>query len=133
MDRTKALYGPRTQASRETNNLEGKLQVLDRTMILYGPRTQASGETNNLEETVQVLDRTKAYNVAFPLSSWFPHRHESEENSPLTVGLVPKLHGFPSLLSDPQYQKDWCNIERYVTKKHNRSPSLLGYPLRWII
>ena len=49
MDRTKALYGPRTQASGETNYLEEKLQVLDRTKALYGPRTQVSGETNYLE------------------------------------------------------------------------------------
>src|SRR6266550_2936278 len=50
LDRTKALYGPRTQASGETNYLEEKLQVLDKTKALYGPQTQASGETNYLEE-----------------------------------------------------------------------------------
>ena len=63
MDRTKALYGPRTQASGETNYLEETTQVLDRTKVLYGPRTQASGETNYLEEIIQVLDRTKALMV----------------------------------------------------------------------
>ena len=50
LDRTKALYGSRTQASGETNYLKEKLQVLDRTKALYGPRTQASGETNYLKE-----------------------------------------------------------------------------------
>ena len=50
LDRTKALYGPRTQASGETNYLEAKPQVLDRTKALYGPRTQASEETNYLKE-----------------------------------------------------------------------------------
>ena len=60
LDRIKALYGPWTQASRETNYFEEKLQVLDRTKALYGPRTQASGETNYFEEKLQVLDRTKA-------------------------------------------------------------------------
>ena len=51
MDRTKALYGPRTQAYAETNYLKEKLQVLDRTKALYGPRTQAFGETNYFKET----------------------------------------------------------------------------------
>ena len=60
LDRTKALYGPWTQASGETNYLKDKIQVLDRTKALYGPRTQASGETNYLKEKMQVLDRTKA-------------------------------------------------------------------------
>ena len=43
LDRTKALYGPRTQAYRETNYLKEKLSVLDRTKAVYGPRTQAYG------------------------------------------------------------------------------------------
>ena len=59
MDRTKALYGPRTQAYGETNYLKEKIQVLDRTKALYGPQTQAYGETNYLKEKIQVLDRTK--------------------------------------------------------------------------
>src|SRR6266581_3188215 len=50
LDRTKALYGPRTQASGETKYLEAKPQVLDKTKALYGPRTQASGETNYLDK-----------------------------------------------------------------------------------
>ena len=50
MDRTKALYGPRTQAYGKTNYLKEKIQVLDRTKALYGPRTQAYGETNYLKE-----------------------------------------------------------------------------------
>ena len=45
LDRTKALYGPRTQAYGETKYTEEKLHVLDRTKALYGPRTQAYGET----------------------------------------------------------------------------------------
>uniref|UniRef100_A0A7N2MBW0 Uncharacterized protein n=1 Tax=Quercus lobata TaxID=97700 RepID=A0A7N2MBW0_QUELO len=60
LDRTKALYGPRTQAYGETKYSKEKLQVLDRTKALYGPRTQAYGETNYLTEKLQVLDRTKA-------------------------------------------------------------------------
>ena len=59
LDRTKALYGPRTRAYGETNYLKEKLQVLDRTKTLYGPRTQAYGETNYLKEKLQVLDKTK--------------------------------------------------------------------------
>ena len=54
------MYGPRTQASGETNYLKAKVQVLDRTKALYGPRTQAYGETKYLKEKRQVLDRTKA-------------------------------------------------------------------------
>ena len=50
LDRTKALYGPRTRAYRETNYLKEKLQVLDKTEALYGPRTRACGETNYLKE-----------------------------------------------------------------------------------
>ena len=46
MDRTKALYGLRTQAYAETNYLTEKIQVLDRTKVSYGPQTQAYGETN---------------------------------------------------------------------------------------
>ena len=46
LDRSKALYGPWTQAYEETNYLKEKLQVLDRSKALYGPRTQAYGETN---------------------------------------------------------------------------------------
>ena len=74
LDRTKALYGPRTQACGETNYLRKKqrfwkeprhcmllglkpmgkpttwekIKVLDRTKALYGPRTQAYGETSYL-------------------------------------------------------------------------------------
>ena len=50
LDRTMALYGPRTQAYEETNYLKEKLRVLDRTKALYGPRTQAYRETNYLKE-----------------------------------------------------------------------------------
>ena len=76
LDRTKALYGPRTQAYGETNYLlknqsfwtdlgvvwssdsslwgnqlpEKKPKILDRTKALYGPRTQGYGETNNLSK-----------------------------------------------------------------------------------
>ena len=60
MDRTKALYGPRTQAYGETKYKKEILQVLDRTKALYGPRTQAYGETKYKKEILQVLDRTKA-------------------------------------------------------------------------
>ena len=60
MDRTKALYGPRTQAYGETNYFEGKYWVLDRIKALYGPRTQAYEETNYLKEKLQVLDRIEA-------------------------------------------------------------------------
>ena len=37
LDRTKALYDPRTQAYGETNYLREKIQVLDTTWTLYGP------------------------------------------------------------------------------------------------
>ena len=50
LDRTRALYGPRTQAYGETNYLKEKTKVLDRTKALYGPRTQAYGETNYLRK-----------------------------------------------------------------------------------
>ena len=50
LDRTKALYGPRTQAYGETNYLKEELQVLDRTKALYGSWNQAYGETNYLKE-----------------------------------------------------------------------------------
>ena len=50
LDRTKALYSPRTQAYGETYYLKEKLQVLDRMKALYGPRPQAYGETNYLKE-----------------------------------------------------------------------------------
>src|SRR6266702_3149883 len=50
LDRTKALYGPRTQASGEIKYLEAKPQVLGKTKALYGSRTQASGETNYLDK-----------------------------------------------------------------------------------
>ena len=45
LDRTKTLYGRRTQAYGETNYLWKKPKVLDRTKAMYGPRTQAYGET----------------------------------------------------------------------------------------
>ena len=67
-----------------------KIQVLDRTKALYGLRTQASGETKYLK------GKTTLHG---PLNL-------SEEDSPLTIGLIPKLQGFPSLLSDPWYQRD---------------------------
>ena len=76
LDRTRALYGPRTQACGESNYLRknkgfGQNQVIvrssdsslwgnqlpvkntkvfNRTMALYGPWTQAYGETNNLRK-----------------------------------------------------------------------------------
>ena len=59
MDRTKVLYGPRTQAYGETYYLKGKIQVLDRTKALYGPRTHAYGETNYSEEKLRVSDTTR--------------------------------------------------------------------------
>ena len=43
----------------ETNYFKEKIQVLDRTKALYGPQTQAYGETNYLKEKIQVLDRTR--------------------------------------------------------------------------
>ena len=49
------VHGPK-----QTNYLREKIQVLDRTKALYDPRTQAYGETNYLREKIQVLDRTKA-------------------------------------------------------------------------
>ena len=61
LDRTKALYGPRTQAYGETKYKNYLLQVLDRTKALYRPRTQAYGETKYKNFLLlQVLDRTKA-------------------------------------------------------------------------
>ena len=50
MDRTKALYGPRTQVYGETKYKKEKLQALDRAKALHGPRTQANGETDYLDE-----------------------------------------------------------------------------------
>ena len=73
MDRTKVLYGPRTQTYGETNYLKKlsfgqnqdiawssdsnlwvnqllKNQVLNRTKVLHGPRTQTFRETNYLKE-----------------------------------------------------------------------------------
>ena len=61
LDRTKVLYGPWTQASRETNYLEERLQVFGRIKALYGPRTQAFGKTNYLEETVRGWTRPGRY------------------------------------------------------------------------
>ena len=40
------------------NDIKEKLQVLDRTKALYGPQTQAYGETNYLKEKIQVLNGT---------------------------------------------------------------------------
>ena len=68
LDRTKALYGHRTQAYGETNCLKEKIQVLDRTKALYGPRTQAYGETSYLKEIIQVLGTTR-YNQTSVLGS----------------------------------------------------------------
>ena len=73
LDKTKVLYGPRTQTYGETNYLDEKTefwtepkycmvlrlkpmgkpttyqnQVLNRTKVLHGPRTQTYGETNYL-------------------------------------------------------------------------------------
>ena len=75
MDRSKVLYGHRTQTYGETNYLDEKTefwteprycmvlglkpmgkqttyqnQVLDRTKVLHGPRTQTYGETNYVDE-----------------------------------------------------------------------------------
>ena len=50
LDRTRASYGPQTQAHGETNFLKEKTKVLDRTKAFYGSRTQAYGETNYLQE-----------------------------------------------------------------------------------
>ena len=62
LDRTKVLYGSRTQTYGETNYLDEKTEfwteqnwVLDRTKVLYGSRTQTYGETNYLDEKTQVL------------------------------------------------------------------------------
>ena len=60
LDRTKALYGPRTQAYGEIKYKTEKSKVLDRTKALHGSRTQAYGETKYKKEISQVLDRTKA-------------------------------------------------------------------------
>ena len=60
LDKTKALYGPRTQAYGETKYSKKKPQVLDRTNALHGTRTQAYGKTKYLKKKPQVLDRTKA-------------------------------------------------------------------------
>ena len=49
LDRTRASYGPRTQAYGETNYLKEKTKALGRTKTLYGPQTQAYGETNYLK------------------------------------------------------------------------------------
>ena len=43
LDRTKALYGSRTQAYGETNYMKEKARVLDRTKALYGPQTLSYG------------------------------------------------------------------------------------------
>ena len=83
-----------------------KLQVLDRTKALHGPRTQAYGETKYSKKKLQILDRTKALEST------------PEKSSPLISGLIPKLHGFPSLPSDSRYQGNRCNrnIVAYVVK-----------------
>ena len=51
LDRTKVLYGLRTQTYGETNYLDEKTEFL--TEPLYGPRTQTYGETNYLDEKTQ--------------------------------------------------------------------------------
>ena len=73
MDRTKVLHGPRTQAYGDTKYKMEIFQVLDRTKTLHGPRTQAYGETNYLKK------KTMAHKPQNP----------SEDNSSLTVGLIP--------------------------------------------
>ena len=50
LNRTKVLYGPRTQTYGETNYLDKK-KILDKTKVLYGPRIQTYGETNHFHET----------------------------------------------------------------------------------
>ena len=50
---------PRLGRGTNPRYLKETLQVLDRTKALYGPQTQAYGETNYLKEKLQVLDRTK--------------------------------------------------------------------------
>ena len=52
LDRTKDLYGLRTQAYGETKYKKEISQVLDRTKDLYGPRTQAYGETKYKREKI---------------------------------------------------------------------------------
>ena len=95
MDRTKALYGHRTQAYRETNYLREKTKVLDRTKALYGPRTQAYGETNYLRK-----NKGFGHNLDIVWSSdSIPWR-----GYPLIIGLIPRQNGIPGLSSDPRYQ-----------------------------
>ena len=53
LDRTKVLYGPRTQTYGETNYLDEKTEFLDRTKVLHGLRTQTYGETNYLDEKIK--------------------------------------------------------------------------------
>ena len=131
------------------NYLKAKVQVLDRTKALYGPRTQASGDTNYLKGKSTSFGQNQGLAWSSDSSLWgnqlprrdnagfgydldviWPLESTSGESSPLIVGLIPKLHGFPSLPSDSQYQGNWCNynIEPYVAKTQ-LSPSLLGDPL----
>ena len=70
LDRTKALHGPRTQASGETNYLKEKPQVLDRTKTLHGPRTQASGETNYLQWKSYVTGTLESARGELPINNW---------------------------------------------------------------
>ena len=125
------MYGPRTQASGETNYLEQKLQVLDRTKALYGLRTQASGETNYLEKKTTSFGQNQGLVWSSDSSLWgnhllkrknagfghnldviWPLESTPEEGYPLIVGLIPRLNKIPSLPLDPQYQGNWCNCYR---------------------
>ena len=67
LDRTKALYGPRTQAYGETKYKKENSKILDRTKALYGPQTQAYGETKYLKEKLRTL---KSIRGELPINSW---------------------------------------------------------------
>ena len=129
------------------------LQVLDRTKALYGPRTQAYGETNYLKEINTSFGQNQGIVWSSDSNLWenqLPERKNkgSRHNLdivwssdsipwrsyPLIVGLVPRLNGIPSLPSDPQYQGNWCDCDSSrCYQKHGQSPSLLGNPLGWFI
>ena len=118
LDRTKALYGPRTQAYGKSNYLKEKLQVLDRTKALYGPRTQAYGKTNYLKEIIQVLDRTKAlYGPRTQAYGETNYLKEKIQVSDTTRYNHTSVHG----------------SEARCYRKHSQNSTLLGNPLGWFI
>ena len=80
-----------------------KVQVLDRTKALHGPRTPASRETNYLEAKLQVFKKRIA-GFRHSLDVIWPQESTLDESYPLIVGLIPSLTEIRSLPSDPRYQ-----------------------------